>query len=238
MLRPLASLFLLAAVIAPEAIAQKPQTRPRVQIQSRPQVQITPQVRVNNLPAVSRATLRRVTVPLGAPDRMTSPAARLDNAMRAAILTEGTASEPSPRAVLTELELTAQRPYSDLGRVNFHGASVVETSITTYDNGSSTGNYALFPPKTDRYTPRLEVELELESRTRYLLDFRIDVGGGSRGGTLKLSGAGLNSLHPFEAGAHHLLAVVEAPWSGMTTLYLSSEDQQFYFDGLEVSRIE
>lgn len=236
MLRSLAIFFLLAAVLAPEALAQKPQTRPRVQ--TRPQVQIQPQVRLSNLPAVSRATLRQVPLPLRAPDRVTAPAPRLDDAMRTAILTRGTASEADPPAILTELELTAQRPHSAVGRINFLGASAVRTSITTYDNGTSTGNYALFPPRTERSTPRLEVELNVERGARYLLDFRLDVGGGSTGGTMRLSGAGLNSLHPFEAGAHHLLAVVEASWTGTTTLVLSSEDEQFYFDGLEVSRFE
>jgi len=162
----------------------------------------------------------------------------LDDAIRTAILIEGAASEATSPAILTELQLTAQQPYSAAGRIDFLGASVVRTSITTYENGRSTGNYALFPPKSDRFTPSLEVELNVERGTRYLLDFRVGVEGGSRGGTLKLSGAGLNSLHPFAAGSHHLLAVVEASWTGTTTLSLSSEGAQFYFDGLEVSRVE
>jgi len=137
------------------------------------------------------------------------PAARavappLTDAIRAAILTEGTsmAARSNPAPVVTELSLSVREPYRPEGKLIFNDPDVVDTQY----------NFARIGREGSLY-----LNMDVEQGQRYLLDYTVSLYGN---GTLHLTGGGVNKREAFRAGSHHFLTIIEAPFTGTVRLYL------------------
>lgn len=129
-----------------------------------------------------------------------------------------------PEAMVTQLEMSARDPYKGvLGHLEFNEVRHMdcdEDYVVWYMPNSGMGYMKAF--------------VKVEKGEKYLIDFNI---GCDDTREFHFSTTGGSQKTTYNKGSHHLVSIIEASGSGLTSMMLWA-DHQWSFYGLEVTKLD
>jgi len=126
---------------------------------------------------------------------------------------------------LEHLRLTARHNYSGYGWLDLNEIRHIDAK----------DDYALFYTATDPVMAWTRAHLKVEAGERYLLDFSVGV---SVETTFHIGVSGGSQKSTVEKGSHHLLVYLDADKTKTTQVSLTSDNADYTFYALDVTRVE